>query len=125
MARTMVDEVMLRGTALYMAPEVASGGRCTPQSDIFSLGISLLEMLLGRLPWRWSRTAPGGSDAASLQALFNRDLIFVQSLARGYLEPEIPDFLDFEVAHFVRSCCHPNPAMRPSTSALFSYSFLL
>ncbi|PWV18670.1 putative protein kinase [Trypanosoma cruzi] len=125
MARTMADEVMLRGTALYMAPEVAAGGRCTSQSDIFSLGISLLEMLLGRLPWKWSSKAPEGSDATSLQALFNRDLLFVQSLARDYLEPEIPDFLDFEVAHFVRSCCHPNPAMRPSASALLSYSFVL
>ncbi|KEG11656.1 MAP protein kinase [Trypanosoma grayi] len=125
MARTMVDEVTLRGTALYMAPEVAGGGRCTPQSDIFSLGISLLEMLLGRLPWRWSSKAPEGSDAALLHIVLKRDTLLVQSLARGHLEPEIPDSLDREAAFFVRSCCHPDPSMRPSALGLLSYAFVL
>ncbi|KAH9578805.1 Protein kinase domain [Trypanosoma melophagium] len=125
MARTTADEMMLRGTALYMAPEVARGGRCTPQSDIFSLGISLLEMLLGRLPWRWSGTAPEGSDAAALHALLHRDTLFVQNLSRGYLEPEVPDSLDREVALFVRSCCNPDPSKRPSALELLSYAFIL
>ncbi|ORC88414.1 serine/threonine protein kinase [Trypanosoma theileri] len=125
MARTAVDEMTLRGTALYMAPEVARGGRCTPQSDIFSLGISLLEMLLGRLPWRWSSTAPEGSDAAALHTLLHRDTLFVQNLSRGYLEPEVPDSLDREVALFVRACCNPDPSMRPSALGLLSYAFIL
>ncbi|RHW68285.1 Repressor of differentiation kinase 1 [Trypanosoma brucei equiperdum] len=125
MARTLADGVMLRGTALYMAPEVAAGGRCTPQSDIFSFGISLLEMLLGRPPWQWSSTAPAGSDATRLRSLFNRDLLFVQSLALGHLEPVIPASVDHEAAAFVRACCHMNPSMKPSASSLLSYAFLL
>ncbi|KAG8339882.1 Protein kinase domain [Trypanosoma vivax] len=124
-ARTAGGEMTLRGTALYMAPEVAAGGRCTPQSDIFSLGISLLEMLLGRLPWCWSDKAPERSDSVALCALMNRDVLFVQSLARGYLEVEIPDSIGHEAALFVRACCHPDPAMRPSALELLSYLFVM
>ncbi|CCD21520.1 protein kinase, putative, (fragment) [Trypanosoma vivax Y486] len=124
-ARTAGGEMTLRGTALYMAPEVAAGGRCTPQSDIFSLGISLLEMLLGRLPWCWSDKAPERDDPMALCALMNRDVLFVQSLARGYLEVEIPDSIGHEAALFVRACCHPDPAMRPSALELLSYLFVM
>lgn len=39
------------GTLLYVAPEqLAPGGKVDARSDIFSLGVSLLELLLGRVP---------------------------------------------------------------------------
>jgi serine/threonine-protein kinase len=38
------------GTLTYMAPEVATGKRATIQSDIYSLGLVLFEMLTGHLP---------------------------------------------------------------------------
>jgi hypothetical protein len=39
---------VLKGKFEYMSPEQASGGRVTPKSDIFALGIILHEMLTGR-----------------------------------------------------------------------------
>lgn len=39
------------GTADYVSPEQASGQGATPQSDIYSLGVTLYEMLAGRLPF--------------------------------------------------------------------------
>ncbi len=39
-----------KGTPLYMAPEYISSGTVGPQTDIFSVGMILYEMLIGRNP---------------------------------------------------------------------------
>jgi serine/threonine protein kinase len=40
----------LLGSISYMSPEQVNGGKATPQSDIYSLGITFYELLTGRLP---------------------------------------------------------------------------
>jgi serine/threonine-protein kinase len=40
----------LLGSVNYISPEQVSGGKATPQSDIYSLGVVLYESLTGRLP---------------------------------------------------------------------------
>ncbi|MDQ5825175.1 MAG: protein kinase [Chloroflexota bacterium] len=39
------------GTAHYFSPEQAKGERVVPQSDIYAVGVTLYEMLTGRLPF--------------------------------------------------------------------------
>jgi len=39
------------GTPLYMAPETWRGAPATPQTDLYSLGLVLYELLAGRLPF--------------------------------------------------------------------------
>ena len=48
------------GTLAYLAPEVLRGGESTPQSDLYSLGTILFELLVGRLPY-----AGQGSELAA------------------------------------------------------------
>ena len=40
------------GSLNYMSPEQIQGGRATPQSDIYSFGITLFELIAGELPFQ-------------------------------------------------------------------------
>ncbi len=40
------------GTPYYLSPEQASGHKITPQSDLYSLGVMMFEMLAGERPFR-------------------------------------------------------------------------
>jgi eukaryotic-like serine/threonine-protein kinase len=57
----LAEQGYVLGTANYLAPELcASGGAGDESSDLFSLGVTLFEMLAGRLPY------PAGSAAQTL-----------------------------------------------------------
>ncbi len=58
----------LVGTPAYMAPEYVQYGRISPQMDVFSAGLILFEMLVGR------RAVPGDSGFATIQFLANTDI---------------------------------------------------
>ena len=47
----ITTERMMVGTVAYMPPEQAMGGEVTPQSDLYSLGAMLYEMITGRPPF--------------------------------------------------------------------------
>ena len=47
----LTQEGMMVGTVAYMPPEQAMGGEVTPQSDLYSLGAMLYEMVTGRPPF--------------------------------------------------------------------------
>ncbi len=51
MSTAMTETGVTFGTADYISPEQARGQQATPQSDIYALGITLYEMLTGRLPF--------------------------------------------------------------------------
>jgi tetratricopeptide (TPR) repeat protein len=53
------------GTVAYMSPEQASGDDVDHQSDVFSLGVVMYELLTGRLPFT------GDRDAAILYQIVN------------------------------------------------------
>jgi len=50
-ASDMTETGSIMGTAQYLSPEQAQGHATTPQSDLYSVGICLYEMLTGRVPF--------------------------------------------------------------------------
>ena len=50
------DARHLVGTPAYMAPEQVTGGMVVDGTDLFSFGVTLFEILTGRLPWQGRTT---------------------------------------------------------------------
>jgi eukaryotic-like serine/threonine-protein kinase len=58
-ASEMTETGSIMGTAQYLSPEQAQGQRVGAQSDLYSIGVILYEMLAGRVPF-------GGESAVSI-----------------------------------------------------------
>lgn len=93
----MADEVQeVLGTPAYLAPEMVDVGRqaLSPATDVYLLGATLFEILVGRPPHRGS----------TLQ-----ELLYAAYDARI---PELPDEVPEELAEIVQRAMHPDPASR-------------
>ncbi|HEY8294309.1 MAG TPA: serine/threonine-protein kinase [Micrococcaceae bacterium] len=86
------------GTAAYLSPEQASGSALGPPSDIYSLGLVLLECLTRRLEY------PGGSAESAV--------------ARLHRQPVIPPELGRRWTAILASMTSRDPAARPPAGAV-------
>ncbi|MBF4993527.1 serine/threonine protein kinase [Arthrobacter gandavensis] len=82
------------GTANYLSPEQAQGGTVAPSTDIYSLGLVLLESLTGE------KAFPGP--------------IVEAAVARLLRDPEIPDSLGPEWVELLRAMTNRLPDARPA-----------
>jgi serine/threonine protein kinase len=87
----------ITGTAAYMSPEQATGGRVDTRSDVFAFGAVLYEMVTGQ------RAFAGQSVSEILSAVV-RD----QPKAPSSLVPQVPDPLD----RLILRCLRKDPARR-------------
>jgi serine/threonine protein kinase len=86
------------GTAAYLSPEQAMGSPLSSATDIYSLGLVLLECIKGTVEY------PGGAVESAV--------------ARLHRAPEIPDDLPVEWAHLLASMTAIEPADRPTAADL-------
>jgi serine/threonine protein kinase len=92
----------LAGTLAYIAPEmVTSALAAGPQADIYSLGVTLYEMLTGMRPWNTD-------DPAQLAALHRE----AKPADVRQQRPELPQ----PIADLVHSMLAKNPLRRPGSS---------
>ena len=73
----------LVGTVAYLPPEQALGEAAGPESDIYSLGALLYEMLTGRVPF-------SGDDAVSIISQH----LHADPVPPSRINPEVPEALD-------------------------------
>jgi tRNA A-37 threonylcarbamoyl transferase component Bud32 len=91
-------EGVLLGTASYMSPEQVSRGSITGATDIYSLGLVLLEALTGERPFP-------GTAVESLAARINGD-------------PYIPDSLAPQWGDLIRRMTDHDPERRPKAATI-------
>jgi serine/threonine protein kinase/beta-lactam-binding protein with PASTA domain len=84
----MTEVGSIVGTAQYLSPEQARGRTVGPQTDIYSLGVVLYEMLAGRVPFE------GDSSVAIAMQHVSDEPPALRSLA-----PLVPESLAMVVAH--------------------------
>lgn len=85
------------GSVHYISPEQARGGFSDEKSDIYSLGITMYEMLTGRVPF-------SGDNTVSVALLHLQE----DALPMRELEPKIPVSLD----RIVQKCLQKKPERR-------------
>ncbi|MEY8718295.1 Stk1 family PASTA domain-containing Ser/Thr kinase [Ligilactobacillus murinus] len=91
---TMTKTNTLMGSVHYISPEQARGSMITQQSDIYSLGIILFEMLTGRVPY-------DGETAVSIALKHYRS----QMPAPRSFKQDIPQALENIVLHATAKDC--------------------
>ena len=84
------------GTAAYLSPEQALGQPLAPSTDIYSLGLVLLECIKGTVEY------PGSAVESAV--------------ARLHRAPEIPDDVPAEWAELIRSMTAIEPLERPAAA---------
>ncbi|KAL3526786.1 hypothetical protein ACH5RR_011442 [Cinchona calisaya] len=97
----------LRGTPLYMSPEMVTGGDQSSPADIWALGCLVAEMFTGAPAWRCS-------DIAAL----------LMRIGVGDEVPEIPGKLSEEGKDFMRKCFVKDPKKRWTAEMLLNHPFV-
>ncbi|MEP6863939.1 MAG: serine/threonine-protein kinase [Deltaproteobacteria bacterium] len=101
---------LVLGTPYYMSPEQARGDNViAPQSDVYSLGVMLYEMLIGRVP----------ISGDNYNQLMYRVMMSEYTPPRQ-LRPEIPEALEQLIVHAMAS----DPAHRPASAEEFERALL-
>ncbi|KAI8097689.1 kinase-like domain-containing protein [Halteromyces radiatus] len=96
------------GCQSYMAPErIKASSKYTVASDVWSLGVSLLEMALGRYPYKFDN-------------MFDQ----LKAITDGPL-PAFPSSFSKEAQDFLSQCLQKDPFKRPSYAELLEHPFIL
>lgn len=102
------EDVAVRGTPMFMAPEVARGEEQGFAADIWAVGCVVIEMATGGSPWT------NVDDPVSV----------LYKIAFSGESPEIPDGFSHRANDFIRKCLIQDPKERWGITELLKHPFL-
>ncbi|MCO5570987.1 hypothetical protein L7F22_024718 [Adiantum nelumboides] len=106
----------MRGTPLWMAPEVVQGVEQGTPSDIWSLGCTLVEMLQGRPPWCSTQGRTSSNDLVSL--LFK--IAYTDKSP-----PLVESLFSADAKDFLSKCLERDPKERWTAEQLLQHPFVM
>eukprot|EP00743_Colponemidia_sp_Colp-15_P006240 GILK01006712.1.p1 GENE.GILK01006712.1~~GILK01006712.1.p1 ORF type:complete len:572 (-),score=95.99 GILK01006712.1:175-1890(-) len=98
----------IRGTPLWMAPEIISQSGHGPQADVWSIGCTVLEMLTAKPPW----------------AQFSNPYTALFSIVQAKTTPPLPENISTDVRDFLNCCLQCNPRDRSTVKQLLEHPFI-
>ncbi|CAN6445581.1 unnamed protein product [Victoria cruziana] len=105
-------DATIRGTPMYMSPEVAAGDEPVPASDVWSLACTVIELLTGKPPW----DVPAGSRSIVVHLLYR--------IGMSNESPEIPAGLSKQGKDFLERCLEKDPRRRWTAEMLLHHEFV-
>ncbi|EKE39607.1 protein kinase domain containing protein [Entamoeba nuttalli P19] len=102
---TINEEEMLQST-YYNAPEVLKGNECTKESDVYSLGMSMLEIYQEKMLYP-ERPFSNAWDAAL-------------EISKGK-RPTIPDTVDLSIKSLIQQCWNQEIEQRPQLQEIYQF----
>ena len=126
------------GTSTYMSPERIQGGIYTTKGDVWSLGLSIIELLTGKFPLdnRDVSYKDEFNNINNKNSLMNMDgdnslrpdgiLDLLQRIVNEP-SPHLPTSYSFDenLIDFVNKCCIKNPDERASIKELLKHKYIL
>lgn len=109
------------GTSTYMSPERIKGAKYSVKSDVWSLGLSLLELAIGRFPFDADGTSAGTRASAGPMGILDLLQKIVNEPA-----PRLPKNKAFPASleKMIEHCLIKDPEKRPSPQELLEESFM-
>ncbi|KAH7851256.1 hypothetical protein Vadar_009122 [Vaccinium darrowii] len=106
------ETTVLAGTPGYLAPEYATTGKASKESDVYSFGIVALEIACGRKPVELTRGSGQVELLEWVWSLYGKGQLYEaidKNLSMEYDEHQVERLMVVGL-----SCCHPDFKLRPS-----------
>ena len=104
------------GTSTYMAPERIQGAKYSIKSDVWSVGLMLMELAIGKFPFDASDSAAGDRASAPVGGIL--DLLQQIVLEPAPKLPESDAFPPY-LHDMIAKCLLKNPDERPTPRQLY------
>lgn len=110
------------GTPLYISPEILNGSTQDTSSDIFSLGMIILQMVLN-MKHKQEVSSPTAIDPLTVMETFKKELLnpYMNQSIRIKLYQQFNKVINPKLATLIYECLDIEPEQRPTASEIVQF----